>query len=228
MRQKDDLKFAQLLNRLRLNVLTEEDKDDLQKRVVDRNSSEYLRDAVHLFADQEGMYKHNENIMNGIDGEEVDIPCHDTVASANISQKRARELISELPDDPENPPANMEKVLTVKVGMKYNISVNVNVENGLANGTTGKVKFIEYKIEGSNCPSIIWMEFEDPRIGKATREKYIQRGYHNSNIQRDWTPIFEVERTFLYKYKMYQRIHFPLRPAAAKQSTKVKGSQKMR
>ena len=37
----------------------------------------------------------------------------------------------------------MEKVLTVKVGMKYNISVNVNVEDGLANGTTGKVKFID-------------------------------------------------------------------------------------
>ena len=113
--------------------------------------------------------------MNGIDGEEVDIPCHDTVASANISQKRARELISELPDDPEKT-ANMEKVLTVKVGMKYNISVNVNVEDGLANGTTGKVKFIEYKIEGSNRPSIIWMKFEDPRIGKSTREKYFQRG----------------------------------------------------
>ena len=165
--------------------------------------------------------------MNSIDGEEVDIPCHDTVASANISQKRARELISELPDDPEKT-ANMEKVLTVKVGMKYNISVNVNVEDGLANGTTGKVKFIEYKIEGSNRPSIIWMKFEDPRIGKATREKYFQRGFYNSNIQRDWTPIFEVERTFLYKFKMYQRIQFPLRPAAAKQSTKVKGSQKMR
>ena len=222
MRQKDDLKFAQLLNRLRLNVLTEEDKDDLRKRVVDCNSSEYPRDAVHLFAEKKGMYKHNENIMNSIDGEEVDIPCHDTVASANISQKRARELISELPDDPEKT-ANMEKVLTVKVGMKYNISVNVNVEDGLENGTTGKVKFIEYKIEGSIRPSITWMKFEDPRIGKATREKYFQRGFYNSNIQRDWTPIFEVERTFLYKFKMYQRIQFPLRPAAAKTVHKGQG-----
>ena len=161
MRQKDDLKFAQLLNRLRLNELTEEDKDNLRKRVVDRNSGEYPRDAVHLFAEKEGMYKHNKNVMNGIDGEEVDIPCHDTVASANISPKKARELISQLPDDPEKT-ANMEKVLTVKVGMKYNISVNINVEDGLANGTTGKVKFIEYKIEGNNRPSIIWMKFDDP------------------------------------------------------------------
>ena len=161
-----------------MNVLTEEDKDDLRKRVVDSNSSEYPRDAAHLFSEKEGMYKHNEKIRNGIDGEEADIPCHDTVASANISQKRARELISELPDDPEKT-ANMEKVLTVKVGMKYNNSVNVNVEDGLANGTTGKVKFIEYKIEGSNRQSIIWMEFEDPRIGKATREKYFHSGFYN-------------------------------------------------
>ena len=36
MRHKDDLRFAQLLNRLRLNVLTEEGKDDLRKRLVDR------------------------------------------------------------------------------------------------------------------------------------------------------------------------------------------------
>ena len=222
MRQKDDLKFAQLLNRLRLNEMTEEDKNDLRKRVVDRNSSEYPRDAVHLFAEKAGMYKHNENVMNGIDGEKVDIPCHDTVASANISPKKARELINQLPDD-ASITANMEKVLTVKVGMKYNISVNVNVEDGLANGATGKVKFIEYKIEGSNRPSIIWMKFDDPRIGKATREKYFQRGFYDSNIQRDWTPIFEVERTFMYKYKMYQRIQFPLRPAAAKTIHKGQG-----
>ena len=114
MRQKDDLKFAQLLNRLRLNVLTEEDKYDLRKRVVDSNSSEYPRDAVHLFAEKEGMYKHNEKLMNGIDGEEVDLPCHDTVASSNIFQKRARELISELPDDPEKKTANMEKSVNCK------------------------------------------------------------------------------------------------------------------
>ena len=71
----------------------------------------------------------------------------------------------------------MEKVLTVKVGMKYNVLVNVNVEDGLENRTTGKVKFIEYKIVGSNRLSIIWMKFNDPQIGMATRGKCFQRGF---------------------------------------------------
>ena len=90
----------------------------------------------------------------------------------------------------------MEKMLTVKVGMKYNISVNVNAEDGLANGTTGKVKFIEYKIEGSNRPSIIWMKFEDPQIGKATREKYFQRGFYNSNIKQTGLQHLKLKEPF--------------------------------
>ena len=85
------------------------------------------------------------------------------------------------------------------------------------------MKFVEYKIEGSNCPSIIWVKFDDPRIGKATRDKYVQRGFYNSNIQRDWTPVFEVERTYVYRFKMYQRIQLPLRAAAAKTVHKAQG-----
>ena len=52
MRQKDDLKFAQLLNRLRLNIMSEDDKNELRKRVVDRHLGDYPRDAVHLFAEK--------------------------------------------------------------------------------------------------------------------------------------------------------------------------------
>ena len=51
MRQKDDLAFAQLLNRLRLNQMTEEDKQKLQNRVVNPDTDDYPKDAVHLFAE---------------------------------------------------------------------------------------------------------------------------------------------------------------------------------
>ena len=207
--------------------MSEEDKNELRKRVVDRHLGDYPRNAVHLFAVKAGVYEHNENIMNHMEVEKVVIPCHDTLVSANISPKKAQELISQVPDD-ASITANLEKFLTVAVGMKYVMSVNVNVEDGLTNGATGVVKFVEYEMEGSNRPSIIWMKFDDPRIGKATREKYFQRGFYNSNIQRDWTPVSEVERTYVDRFKMYQRIQFPLRAAAAKQSTKLKGSQKMR
>ena len=64
MRQKDDLAFAQLLNRLRLNEMTEEDKQKLQNRVVNPDTDDYPKDAVHLFAENFYVKKHNDNILS--------------------------------------------------------------------------------------------------------------------------------------------------------------------
>ena len=61
MRQKDDFAFAQPLNRLRLNEMTEEDKQKLQTHVFDRDTGNYPKDVVHLFAEKVYMKK---NIMS--------------------------------------------------------------------------------------------------------------------------------------------------------------------
>ena len=151
--------------------MTEEDKNDCGNvlfTIIQVNTQEMLYICL--------LKSWDENIMNTIDGEKVEIPCHYTVSTANISPKKARDLINQLPDDASKT-ANMEKMLAVKVGVKYIISVNVNIEDGLANVANGKEKFIEYKIEGNNHPSIFWLKFADHRIGRVPREKYFQRGF---------------------------------------------------
>ena len=123
----------------------------------------------------------------------------------------------------------MEKVLTVKVGMKYNISVNVNVEDGLANGATGKVKFVEYKIEGSNHPSTIWMKFDDPRIGARQQEKntfkeaFIIQIFKETGLQ-----YLKLKELFCTNTKCISGYNSHCDQQQQKQSTKIKGSQKMR
>ena len=77
-------------------------------------------------------------------------------------------------------------------------------------------------MEGTNRPSIIWVLFDDPRIGRSAREKY--RALYNSSIKREWTPVFDVQRTFILNYKTYQRIQFPLRPASGKTVYKAEGA----
>ena len=95
-------------------------------------------------------------------GEMVVIPCHDSVVS----------------------------FLTLVVGMIV-MTVNVDAEDGLTNGATGVVKHTDYRIEGTNRPSIIWVLFDDPRVGRSAREKY--RTLYNSSIHREWTPVFDVQ-----------------------------------
>ena len=223
MRQKDDLQFAQLLNRLRLNELTDKDQDTLQTRLISPESKDYQKDVLHLFAENAGVDKHNNEILIEMPGEKVVIACHDTIVLANISAKKCDDLVKSLPDD-FSKTSNLMKLLTVAVGMIYVMTVNVDVEDGLTNGSTGIVKLIEYRMKETNRPSIIWVLFDHSRIGKSTREKFYNRGFYNANIQRDWTPVFDVERTFIYNYKTYQRIQFPLKPAAAKTVHKAQGA----
>ena len=221
MRQKDDLAFAQLLNRLRLNEMTEEDKQKLQTRVFDRDTGDYPKDALHLFARNFFVKKHNDNILRQLPGEKFVIPCHDNVVSANIPAKECQRLINSLPDD-YSKTGQLMKSLTVVVGMIVVHTANVDVEDGLTNGATGVVKQIDFRMEGTNRPSIIWVLFDDPRVGRTTREKY--RKLYNSSINTDWTPVFDVQRTFIVNYKTYQRIQFPLTPASGKSVWKAEGA----
>ena len=106
MRQRDDLGFARLLNRLRLNEMTEDDKTMLQTHYVDRDTGDYPKDALHLFAE------------------------NDFVVSANISAQRCQKLIQSLLND-LGKTGNLMKSLTIAIGMINVMTVNVNVEDGL-------------------------------------------------------------------------------------------------
>ena len=87
MRQKDDLDFAQLLNRLRLNEMIEEDKNKLETRIVERVTGDYPKEAFQLFAENLYLNEQNDKILSQMPGEKVVIPCHYSVVSANIPAK---------------------------------------------------------------------------------------------------------------------------------------------
>ena len=159
--------------------MTEEDKNKLQTRIVDRDTGDYPKDALHLFAENKFVNEHHDKILSQMPGEKVVIPCHDSVVSANIPAKECQKLINSLSDNCTKT-GNLMKSLTVIVGMIVVMTANVDVENGLTNAATGVVKYIDYRMEGTNRPSIIWVLFDDPRIGRSAREKY--RALYNSNI----------------------------------------------
>ena len=193
----------------------------LQTRVFDHDTGDYPKDAVHLFARNFYVKIHNDNILSQLPGEEFVIPCHDNVVSSNIPAKECQWLINSLPDD-YSKTGQLMKSLTVVVGMIVVHTANVDVEDGLTNGATGVVKQIDFRMEGTNRPSIIWVLFDDPRVGRVTREKY--RKLYNSSIHTDWTPVFDVQRTFIVSYKTFQRIQFPLTPASGKSVWKAEGA----
>ena len=65
MRQKDDTDFAQLLNRLRQNELTD-DKNELKKHSISPHMTNYLKEAPHLFTENKFVDRQNENFFKQI------------------------------------------------------------------------------------------------------------------------------------------------------------------
>lgn len=63
--------------------------------------------------------------------------------------------------------------MAVAVGQEYEVSVNLSVEDGLMNGSTGVVMKLDYVREESRLngiPDIVWVDFRDPRIGQKKKQ----------------------------------------------------------
>ena len=74
----------------------------LQIRIVGRDTCDYLKDTLHLFAENLYANEHNDKIFSQMPGEKVVILCYDSVVSANIPAKECQKLIASLPDDPDD------------------------------------------------------------------------------------------------------------------------------
>lgn len=115
--------------------------------------------------------------------------------------------------------------LLIVENLPAEICINVDVEDGLTNGTSCIVKKLDFRVENSSRCSIIWVEFESLLIGAKTREKYTH--LYSPSCKKTWTPILEITRNFnvgQIRNAFVIRRQFPLRLACAKTIHKSQGS----
>ena len=82
------------------------------------------------------------------------------------------------------------------------------------NGAECCVKYIQYDNCNTEYPAIIWVQFEDQKIGTQQRHKY--KHLFTRHTDHMWTPIFAIKRAFKIDQVFVHRIQFPLRQAAAR------------
>lgn len=226
MRQRDDLEFAQLLNRLREgNHLIQEDIDKLKTRItVKGNLSASAQKLPHLYTTRAASTEHNMEVLASVsEAQKTSVDAIDSI-SGEISTDLRRKFLDKVPDDPSKT-MELKKNLQVGVGIQYELCVNINVEDGMTNGSPCIVQLLDFRVENSTRCSIIWVKFENKSTGKLWREKYAH--LFIECIPSDWTPILETTRSFtLQHYKTYYvtRRQFPLQVAAGKIIHKSQGS----
>ncbi|XP_078383037.1 uncharacterized protein LOC144665645 [Oculina patagonica] len=225
MRQKDDKEFAELLNRLREGKHTEQDVEVLKRRILKvkpTDSSDYPVNVTHLFSTNKAVDNHNIEIFNNSKNPKAHISAIDVIIG-DLSDELKEKMKQKIPNDPTKT-MGLYPVCSVHVAGKYDLTTNISVLDGMTNGAECTVAKIDYRVPDSTRPSIIWVLFRDPHIGRHFRREYAH--LYNVQIQSTWTPILEITRQFrIYKRNQVQvlRRQFPLRPAAAKTIHRCQG-----
>lgn len=131
-------------------------------------------------------------------------------------------ILSKVPID-STKTKGLSKSLCLSVYLPSELTVNVDISDGLPNGTPCIIK--NTRVHNSDRCSIVWVLFPDMKIGEKVSTKF--RHLYNSTKEHAWTTVLELTRKFQFNYhKSFQitRRQLPITIAAAKTVHKSKGS----
>lgn len=228
MRQKDDLMFAESLSRMAIGALTEADIDMYKQRCfTEANLPEDAAEAIRIMNTNREVDNYNNkkikmletNFPNNIKHESKAIdkivrggghtPAQQEAALVLASKKKYQDT------------HNLPYMLNLVEGIRYMVTNNIDVSDGLFNGATGVLKSI--KMLG-NLPFIVYIKFDDSSIGKKARQ--VHSTSPEDNIDPSWTPIEKRKEQFTCGDKgsiTILRHQFALVPAEAITIHKAQG-----
>jgi hypothetical protein len=217
MRQKDDAPFAIALNNMAFGDMQPEDIKLLKSREISVLKEVIPSNAIYLFADRNSVKAFNEKKLNSMKTEQCMCQAFDRVLGTGNVAQRAR-MLEEAQDILEDKATQMQYLLNLRIEAKYMVTVNINVPDGLANGSSGVLKKITYSTDLSNKTALrLWIEFDSPDVGVLARITYAST-MKSLKIPQSWTPL-DRHSTIIKKAKntplQVQRYQFPIVPAEA-------------
>lgn len=194
MRQKEDIVFAEALNRLGTGELLNSDMELFQSRETD--ISNIPKQTIHLFATNDEVNYFNDSKINEFPGIGYESKASDKY-NENVKGKHLIVLQNFVKNLHVSQTYGLPYKLKLKIGIRYMLTNNVNTIDGLVNGATGILREIKFKQITHNLkiPIQLLLDFDDERVGKNTRNSY-----RISNVQH--TPVDLISKTFQYKKKL--------------------------
>lgn len=222
MRQQDCLPFAELLSRLREGNHTSEDIQTLQTRLISADAPDYPNSVQHLFKTNAQVDKFNRLVYESCTFHKVVVTSVDSVIGS-VSDDTTRHILNLIPEDTRKT-MQLAANIPLAVGCRYEISMNINISDGLANGASGVLEKIQLTSDDHSASGIIWIKFDDAHVGSQTRIE--SRALYKADISPTWTPISPVCRQFQVgksHINQVMRKQFPVRQSAAKTIHRCQG-----
>ena len=211
MRQKEDMQFAQLLNRVRVNEQTADDVQLLQSR---QTGDADVENALHVYARNCDVDSHNQRQLTNLNQHIESFVAIDRKPESlkNFKIQQDSKYTGGLPDE-----------IQLSLGARVMLIRNIDISDGLVNGSQGQI--VTFVKSGKGDTLAVGVKFDNPNVGQETRKKspYMLelQSYENT------TPILRSETTFTVSRKnknlTVSRYQFPLKLAWACTIHKVQG-----
>uniref|UniRef100_A0A8C1LAF7 ATP-dependent DNA helicase n=1 Tax=Cyprinus carpio TaxID=7962 RepID=A0A8C1LAF7_CYPCA len=212
MRQRDDLAYAELLNRLRVKQKHAKlaDADKCMLEVVIRSSPEECPiDALHIYATNKEVDSHNTEAISSRFSDIINLDAHDYKKDPRTGEMRRQAV--PLKGDKRD----LIDTLQIAIGAQVMLTRNIDVEDGLVNGTFGNVAKITAQTRGG-VPVVqsIGLHLDNVTAGQKHRNKAPNGDDNIVYIERSEEPL---------KKKGTVRRQFPMKLAFACTIHKVQG-----
>jgi hypothetical protein len=213
MRQNEDLRFANLLNRVRTASHTKEDIELLKTREISKDCTDYPSHALHVFSTNQSVNEHNAEMLQKLQTK------HEVLTAVD---KKPEALKSYDVSQDSRFTGGLPSQITLAIGAKVMVIRNIDISDGLVNGAQGVIiAFLKRQSE----IEVVFVEFQESDVGKCARQKS-----KHVTQQRQFpraTPIERTEISFTVnknnKGLTISRLQFPLKLCWACTVHKVQG-----
>ncbi|XP_066265421.1 uncharacterized protein [Branchiostoma lanceolatum] len=182
MRQHEDKPFADMLNRVRTASCTSEDISMLKSRSASNTDPTYPHNALHVFTTNPAVNEYNKGKLQQLPTETITIQCQD------YTKDRQTGRLDLNPSSKPSQTGGLRPELSVAIGARVMVTVNIDVADGLVNGACGTVVDV---MTNQGQPHAILVEFDSDRVGKKALASSQYKRTHPRAV-----PIYKHEVTF--------------------------------
>ena len=220
MRQKDDIAFTQLLNRVRTTSHTDDDIKCIQSRaiLVTAGDEDYSSDALHIIAENAPVDEYNIARL-----EQIQSPQYKLKALDQVPPHVRKQDIERVFCKGRSETGGLDTEIVIKENARVMLTTNVEITDRLINGQLGTVMNVNAD-NVSNKPSTIFVKFDDSNARMSAIQNSSSAFARENNV----VPIQPVLARIKVRPQKpssheIQRVQFPLTLAWACTVHKVQG-----
>jgi hypothetical protein len=143
MRQKEDKIFAIALSNIAKGMMTLEDVNLLKSRIVLNENLEIMGDARRVFRSNAEVDAYNTKVLAGLNTKGATANAYDFCIGDGLASIREK-VLNNIKNLKTTETYGLPLQIDVKVGAKYMMTVNLDIEDELVNGACGKLVMIDY------------------------------------------------------------------------------------